>query len=45
MLILDIFTMSILLYNFYKNYKTRQIILDHTHEFERYGPELPSITS
>ncbi|CAG8437996.1 alpha/beta-hydrolase [Rhizophagus irregularis] len=45
MLILDIFTMSILLYNFYNNYKTRQIILDQTREFERYGPELPSITS
>ncbi|GES84316.1 alpha/beta hydrolase [Rhizophagus clarus] len=45
MLILDIFTMSILFYNFYKNYKTRQIILTQTYEFEHYGPELPSITS
>ncbi|RIA83207.1 Alpha/Beta hydrolase protein [Glomus cerebriforme] len=45
MFILDIFTMSILLYNFYNNYKTRQIILTQTLKFKHYGPELPRITS
>ncbi|CAG8594172.1 3909_t:CDS:2 [Funneliformis caledonium] len=41
----EIFTTSILSHNFYKNYKSRRIVHAYTHTFERYGPELPNITS